>query len=401
MSVEDLTKELRGFVLENISFEVSQSRINFELSIALRRAFWLLDRLVPEDQTEFFSSLLEKMGNPGGLLLYAWARRIYKEKRESIFTFPRVDINENYHVLITAWCEICSGDNPSLLLKWWELSNKYCEIKTPNICQYSSLLVKEYAKRIHGTQTYNNNLLQLLTGNILPHQCVNRTVHRLITEGLASSFPPPTIDLSKDLKVRLDWFYSCLLENGYEETVQIFKNYKKHQPDLYSLPGLFWARRHIDLPWHQLKEIVNTIEDEYPYQGIYLMERKVPKEQIDAWWICLDPFRDLLQGTRGLFPMISFCKWLANSFRDVLIPLFNHSDIDVAVCAYQAYLHKAPKPVIEHMVKSKSRVPSWQSAILERFMYAPEVVKLPKYLEDVQSVEQDIRLLDPLNHRAL
>ncbi len=384
------------------SSDKSALRRNFEDIIAIRKVTWLLDRLVPENQPDFFSSLLKKVKNPNGhgQLVYAWARRIDKKKKEDIFQLPKVDFNKSYQALITAWCELCSESSPETLIEWWDLSTKYHKINTPNICEYSPVLIREYATRLTGTENYRKALLLLLTDK-LPHYCTFRTVQRLITEEIATHFPFPEDGLPKDGRKKLHWFYNCLLDHGFEEVVDVFQSNKKNQPMLYSLPGIFWARRHLAMPWEQLKEKVDQIDRDFPYQGIFLMEHNVPKEQINEWWIYLNPFRDMLQGSRGLYPIIAFCNWLRNDFRDVLVPFFNHSDIDVAACAYQAYLHKAPRAVTEHMAKNQLRTPSWQANILDRFMHAPENIKPQKVLEDIQTIEQNIRLRDPLNHRAI
>ncbi|XCN73470.1 MAG: hypothetical protein Q3M24_01585 [Candidatus Electrothrix aestuarii] len=394
--------ELASFFIKNFSSEGSSSRNKFEELITLRKVTWLLDRLVPENQPDFFNSLLKETEDPNryARLIYAWARRIEKKKREDIFQLPGVDINKSYQALTTAWCDLCTESSPETLIDWWNLSKKYCEISIPNIWQYSPLIIKEYAARITGTEKYREALLQLLQ-NRLPHYSTFKTARRLITEEIVHHFPAPQEELPKETRAKLDWFYQCLLDKGFDDVVEIFKSDKERQPDLYSLPVFFWARRHLSMPWEQLRERVDRIDRDLPYEGIFLAEQKIPKDQISEWWIYLNPFRDMLQGSRGLFPIIAFCNWLENDYRDVLIPFFHHSDIDVAVCAYQAYLHKAPEAVTEYMVKNQLRIPSWQADILDRFMYAPKSIRPRRFLPDIQMVEYDMRLCDPLNHRAL
>ncbi len=93
----------------------------------------------------------------------------------------------------------------------------------------------------------------------------------------------------------------------------------------------------------------------------------VPKNRIDCWHALLSPEASEFEGIH------SFCSWLAAEYRDLLIPHFQHPDWDWGACAWQAYLSKTPRAVLECM--DRSSLPTWQGMLHDRALYAPAAVK--------------------------
>jgi hypothetical protein len=99
-------------------------------------------------------------------------------------------------------------------------------------------------------------------------------------------------------------------------------------------------------------------------------------------------------------PVAEFCAWLKPELRDALPRLFADDDAARASAAYHAWLHRAPRAHLEHVfARERSTQAIWRRIALDRFLYAPAPLKPPPTVEDTQTVEADIRLLDPLNRR--
>ena len=104
-------------------------------------------------------------------------------------------------------------------------------------------------------------------------------------------------------------------------------------------------------------------------------------------------------GESNLDRIQAFCRWIPAHFSEVLRDHFNHPDRDWGACAYQNYLAKTPEPILQHWFKLVDEVPGWQAKLLDRRLFAPEGVRPAAIVEDIQSVEGDLRLQDPFNHR--
>jgi hypothetical protein len=96
----------------------------------------------------------------------------------------------------------------------------------------------------------------------------------------------------------------------------------------------------------------------------------------------------------------AFCQWLPAQYSEVLRDHFNHPDRDWAAYAYQNYLAKTPEPILQHYFKLFDDLPGWQLELLDRRLYALEPVRPAALLDDMQTVEGDVRLQDPFNHRG-
>lgn len=79
---------------------------------------------------------------------------------------------------------------------------------------------------------------------------------------------------------------------------------------------------------------------------------------------------------------------------------FDHSDRDWGACAYQNQLAKAQEPILRHLWRRASDSFAWQAELLDRRLFAPERVRPAAIVEDIQTVEGDLRLQEPFNHRS-
>jgi len=96
----------------------------------------------------------------------------------------------------------------------------------------------------------------------------------------------------------------------------------------------------------------------------------------------------------------AFCRWLPPRYAEVLRDHFNHPEPDWANCAYQNYLAKAQEPVLRLRWNQVRDLSAGQAELLDRRLFAPERVRPAAVIEDIQTVEGDLRLRDPFNHRA-
>jgi hypothetical protein len=188
------------------------------------------------------------------------------------------------------------------------------------------------------------------------------------------------------------WFKSALFSGPFAQVADLATylpippNKNKH------IVKLFWIWRHGVNHWRNLH--AHALWNQEPWVFDRLAEI-VPLEEIDAW-------DDLLlhqSGDHG--EMRAFCKWVSPQYAEILRSHFHHSDRDWRACAYQNYLAKTPEPILHHQWRLFEDLPNWQAKLLDRRLFAPESVRPTALVDDVQNVEGDLRLRDPLNHRAL
>jgi hypothetical protein len=120
----------------------------------------------------------------------------------------------------------------------------------------------------------------------------------------------------------------------------------------------------------------------------------VPPDRLDAW----DGL--VLNQPTDHGEIRAFCRWLAPTYVEALRTHFDHSDRDWRACAYQNYLAKAPETILRHLWRQADEIPAWQSRLLDRRLFAPERLRPAAIVEDIQTMEGDLRLRDPFNHRS-
>ncbi|HVY62728.1 MAG TPA: hypothetical protein VHF22_13805 [Planctomycetota bacterium] len=370
-------------------------------------SLWILDRLVPVENRAFFDPLLQSRWSDlaRAVAIYAWGRRLRDGDRARLFA---LDFGAGWPDGIAAeaaWCESCPAADPGQLLEWWSLLVKHGHEPTDG-----TLVVKEYARRTADRLARRQRLLDLAReGNAeTAWDAAGRpagghlwgAVREALVQAacdLAGSFVPSMEPMPAEEKL-LDWFYGTLDEGGFHEVVATCKEAAVLQKGRFSvkrLASLFWVER---ADWRRLVESFADVEERHPYAAIQRLGKCVPPDRLDAW-------EDVVRfPMRGNYPIQEFCDWLRPEFRDLLPPFF--ADVDEperATCAYHAYLQKTPRPVLERFWarRGSHALAAWQVMALDRFLHAPPALRPPATVQDVQCVEADIRLLDPMNRRGM
>jgi hypothetical protein len=68
---------------------------------------------------------------------------------------------------------------------------------------------------------------------------------------------------------------------------------------------------------------------------------------------------------------------------------------------WHCYLTKAPEPVLYHEWRLRDRKPGWQMRLLDRRLFAPTQVRPGPIVENIQSVDFDLRLEDQFSRRGV
>ncbi|WP_028580836.1 hypothetical protein [Desulfogranum japonicum] len=367
---------------------------------AARTAIWMLDRLVSPSQSEIFSDLGESQKfHNNQWLIYAWARRKSKQEFEGIFQQSWINLEKSHQGALMAWIDVVNTNNPGKLLEWWKLVKRSC-IPIRDDWFYTPLLIEDYSKKIKNNRERQAKLLELVFSGTDKFNLLN-PIHnsclRLIIRDIASEVPEYVNQMPETDKGWFAFLYNMLGQLGFQDISKICQ--EAYVPNegygaILSCAKLLWVYSNFSHSLIRLIDNLDTVEDICPYDSLRLMTKLVPKSKVEIWDIVLD------YPERGLFPMVAFCKWLKPSYRDSLFPYFGHYDNEIASCAYQAYLNKTPRTVVNFLWKNNGfKQPMWQEIILDRHLFAPKEIKPPSVVEDVQSVEYDMRLYDPLNIR--
>jgi hypothetical protein len=365
-------------------------------------ATWMLDRLLAGEEMPIFERLLNRWSDLArAVALYAWGRRLRGSSRERLLSVSFGSGWPDGIAAEAAWCESAPRDDPAALLGWWSALASRGHEPTDG-----TLVVKEYARRTPDRLARRQRLLELAAeGNAetlwdAPGRPAGGHLWGGVREALvqvaidlAGQFVPSMEPLPADEKI-LDWFYTTLNEGGYHDVVTVCKEAAVLQKGRFSvkrLASLFWVER---ADWRRLVESLDEIEERHPYAALQRLGKCVPKENLGAW------DRALAMRDRGNVAIAEFCAWLRPDLRDALERWFDDDDAARAACAYHAWLARAPRIHLEHVfARERSTQRTWQRIALDRFLYAPPPLRPPATVEDTQTVEADIRLIDPLNRR--
>lgn len=343
------------------------------------------------------------------MAIYGWGRRLPFESRGELMRVPipashtklrKPSQRQNVlQALLLAWCDSCPDEQLSTLLQWqdhWrpvlETHDEYW-IPSPAqefYCRCATVDVrreKAVAQFYQDAGVFNDP-------NELTRKLANKNAFDLwkclLREGAIqspSAEPPPP-----DPAEWAGWFDSALSSVPFAQIADLATylplppNRKKH------IVELFWIWRHGIDHWRKL------LAHAFCNQGPWVFDRLaeiVPSDEIDSW----DDL--MLHQSEDHGEMRAFCKWISPQYAEILRPHFHHSDRDWRACAYQNYLAKTPEPILRHQWRLLEDLPNWQAKLLDRRLFAPELVRPAAIVEDIQTVEGDLRLGDPFNHRAL
>lgn len=391
-------------------------------------ALWLLDRLLPLDDNSIFVPFLGEKAlhklehikytytpvscHPHIRAIYAWGRRLSAEQRNQIFAIP---FNQSAEIgkftafclinqaALAAWIETCPADQSSSLFTWPDLCDLY---QSPHPPKTTKLLTDEYIRR-NADRNERLSVLAASAEKLIEHRkeygkwdwgvirsdLLNNILRQIIKDmapEFSSTEESPPIANKDSVEALFKWFLSILARTGYSTIADLYQHLNPHREG-YSLAILFWIET---MNWPQLEERMHRLEKLSPYDFINRMVEIVPPERLDVWETVLE--------LKRYYPITAFCRWLRPEYREVLLWHCNPYELnDEAICAFYAYLSMTPRPLLEAMWKRTELIPSWQAQALDRYLYAPEPIKPPPFLWDVQCAEADPRLEDPLTCRGL
>ncbi|MDP9352803.1 MAG: hypothetical protein M3P51_14870 [Chloroflexota bacterium] len=329
-------------------------------------------------------------------------------ERQQLFAIPMGEGNNSaifrpYQAAMAAWAETCPVDEATSLFDWPDLRDQHW----PDVPYWSAgPLVDEYAARVHDARILVSEMtaaLARLVDEIEPKVRIDftrsglaRTILQQIFSDLAPMFPPPASPMPQDPQSWFDWLQAELAGAGYQVLTNLYERLYPRQR-LQPFAIAFWVQRYDSNTWERLIHDFYILEELNPYRVIQHMGTIVPPDQMAAW----KPALSIEQ--RGNEPIVAFCQWLQPEYRDVLAlyARIRRPYDDVAACAYQAYLHKTPRVVLEELWDWHQDLPLWQLLTLDRYLFAPQLVKPMPVVWDVQRVEADLRREDPLNGRGL
>ncbi len=391
------------------SSQPSASTNQYDLSRLLlqrKRLLWLLDRIVPESSADLFE---QYRGHEFGI--YAWGRRLSQKRRDELTRFPMTPATPGHwtrqmvlQALILAWCDSCPAENISSILGWsdhWRPAVEWgdvCWLPHPE---------DEFYRRCTSIEVRREPMIAALRRNLTLLKSPDETTHDL-AKGSAFRL---WMHLLRDVAIQnpaaeqvhttpeqyMAWLDSTLALPAFSDVLELgselLKIRRQSGPDEYVSRSL-WIWRHGKDDWRQLYSHSGTFRDDW-VSGRVLdrLAEIVPPDQLESWGALVScEFRD--QRIR------SFCRWIPPRYAEVLRDHFNHPEPDWAACAYQNYLAKAQEAVLRLLWNQVRDLPAWQAELLDRRLFAPECVRPAAVLEDIQTVEGDLRLQDPFNHRA-
>jgi hypothetical protein len=356
------------------------------------RLLWLLDRLAPETAHERFQQYLR---SPLGI--YAWGRRLPPESRDALFEIPLPepgkDLSREWYLsaAIYAWCDSTPDDQLATLLTWHERwgplldRHEICWLPSPEVEFYRRCIDREVlVAGLMGTLAAG----AAFAGDSDPirHELgreIGFAALRLRLEDAASQDPCGEEGPFDTAEEWGSWFQATLARPA-------FAHLEEFRRDMFLAQSL-WIWRHGESNWRRLLDYALMTQDCRVFERL---AKIVPPDELEAW----DDV--VLNQATDHGEMRAYCRWLAPQYAELLRTHFDHPDRDWGACAYQNYLWKTPEPILQHAFRRSQYLPGWQVELLDRRLYAPEAVRPAAIVEDTQTVEGDLRLEDPFNHRS-
>ena len=376
------------------------------LSLRRTRLLWLLDRLAPESDAELFEPYRSHE-----LAIYAWGRRLPQDRRDELTRFPVTPATPGHwtrrmvlQALIFAWCDSCPDDNLNSILDWSEHWRPVLEFH--DVCwlphpedEFYRRCTDIEARRQSMIVSLRRNLTLLNNPDNTTHELAHRIAFRLWTHLLrdVAVQNPAAEQVHSTPEQYMAWLDSTLSLPAFSDVAELGRDLLKIRgergPDEYVARSL-WIWRHGKDNWKQLYWHSGMFRDDW-ISGRILdrLAEIVPPDELETWGaLVLCEFKD--ERIRA------FCRWLPPRYAEVLRDHFNHPEPDWANCAYQNYLAKAQEPVLRLRWNQVRDLSARQAELLDRRLFAPERVRPAAVIEDIQTVEGDLRLRDPFNHRA-
>ena len=390
---------------EFASNRVPEAR-DHEASLRRRRLVWLLDRLAPAAGLELFEPYPTEE-----LAIYGWGRRLPLDRRNELTTFPITPDTPGHwgrrmviQALMLAWCDTCPNDRLESILNWRDVWSP--ALKQHDICWLHDPEDEFYRRSTDIKSRYQPMLVSLQRSIAVLHDA-DETVRE---SAQASGFRLLTyllrdIAIQNPVAVRphalpeeyQSWMDSVLASAPFAEVAEfgcdLLKIRRERGTDEFLARSL-WIWRHGKNDWQQLYFNSGMFRDDWISERVLdRLAEIVPEDELETWGTLVTWDSDDSR-------IRAFCRWLPPKYAEVLRDHFNHPDREWGACAYQNYLSKAPEPILRLVWAKMSELPQWQAELLDRRLFAPQRVRLAPIVEDMQTVEGDLRLQDPFNHRS-
>jgi hypothetical protein len=373
-----------------------------------RGAIWLLDKLAPRSSVDIFEPLIldgRALALGDDRVLLAWGRRLQGRERERILQVAASDLHlMQLQAAATAWCASCPDEEIASLLNWGEVWQPAFKSKD-QVAFVASRPESEFHRRCWDREIRCKQFKAQLD-SVLSDRCDADELNREIKSNNGRSIlgwllrdaaedsdcpcahPPEGNEWKAWLDRKLTEPSFCWM--GVRERELLWKD-----PNRIEWADV-WIHSHGPKDWRQLWEAYNYFcvsELWLPYFFDRLAEI-IPPNELSAW----DPF--VSGQPRADTRIQAYCRWLAPEFVEALRAHFDGPEDDWAECAYHCYLAKASEVMLQHWWRRRDRLPSWQLSLLDRRLFAPEAARPAGVLEDIQAVEDDVRLQDPFNWRG-
>ncbi|MEO7716844.1 MAG: hypothetical protein ABIY70_11610 [Capsulimonas sp.] len=399
-----------------------------------RRA--LIDRLLGNDGVSYYRDLLEarmkegifeNVGReaprpwPTAKIVYYWVRRLDPEDRPSILEFLQIagqqldpdndeavdEYNAIHKSARIGWGQSSFDEYPAKLLDWREICEANKIAKPTNL--ESGIYVWEYRlkdtnPRVRVTQVLSI-LAEISSEKITywdnPYGGLDHVLRDQLTKDLAVLITPDQSKLPGSEDALWRWFLSKVVNILEQDEIHILLRSdirRRLRNDIREI----WVLAHDQSTWKPLYDAFDILHAGYvSFSAIERFGSILPQDRPELWE------KLFALGSLENFVMQAYCTWLPSEKYHELIRFFDGDAVgpewehfDRAVCAYQSYLHRAP---LEELKQESDRIeglPQWRLMLLDRFLYAPEPLKPGPVAWDIQEIEGNDSLTDPLDVRG-
>jgi len=294
---------------------------------------------------------------------------------------------------LLAWCDSCPDAELETLLDW---PQQWAAVLTFYEIDWLPSPEREFWKRCPDRETGRERLI----ASLLVHEKLardaegirkkasERAAHRILWLLLEdAAHQNPAADKPCDTAEQwIRWFNQVIAQPPFAHLTRSTLGWNSEY-----MARSFWIWRHGADNWNQLRDYAACEQEERVFDQLAAI---VPCDELDCWdGLVLDQAQDHGE-------MRAYSTWLVPQYTELLRTHFNHPDPDWRACAFQNYLAKTPEPILEHHWRRGAELPLWQLALLDRRLFAPEPIRPAAIVHDIQTVEGDLRLQDPFNHRA-
>lgn len=371
-----------------------------------RRLCWLLDRVAPASNPELFVPYGSEE-----TAIYGWGRRLTSKRRNELTEFQNMpdvagnrDRRMTIQALMLAWCDTCPDNELDSILNWAEFWRPV--LKQGDIC-WLHAPEDEYYRRSTDIQRRYHPMLNSLRKSVALLSDADETIreiartssYRLLRYLLrdVAIQNPAAVPFHTTAEQYQPWMDDILSSSPFADITnaggELLKSLRERATDEYVARSL-WIWLHGKGNWEQLYSVSGMFRHDWiSGQVLDRLAEIVPEDELETWGTLVTWDSDDSR-------IRAFCRWLPPKYADVLRDHFNHPDRDWGACAYQNYLSKAQEPILRLMWSQSSDLTKWQAELLDRRLSSPEAVHPAAVVEDIQTVEGDLRLQDPFNHRC-